>query len=98
MAKSAASAESALFVEPDRCRLKRAGFETQYRPVGGARLLLYTREQCLPDAAPARRLARVHALDLGICVEQRDGTAADRLSAEPRHEKADMRLEHLLDR
>jgi hypothetical protein len=98
MAKSAASAESALFVEPDRCRLKPAGFETQYRPVGGARLLLDTREQCLSDTASSGALAGVHALDFGIGVEQRDGAAADRLPIEPRHEEPDMRLEHLLDR
>ena len=98
MAEGAASAEPALFVKADRCRLKGSRLKPEHRFASISRLLLDTCEQCLANAPPARCLARIHALDLRIIVEERDRPAADRLSAEPRHKEADMRLEHLLDR
>src|SRR5205814_10026629 len=69
MAEGAARSKPALFVEANRRRLKRAGFETQYRPVGGARLLLDTGEQRLPDTALAgadRKSTRLNSRHLGI--------------------------------
>src|SRR5437660_675276 len=59
VAERLAGLEPAPFIESDRGRLKGAGFETQDRPVGGARLLLDTREQRLADAASADALAGV---------------------------------------
>src|SRR5712691_3421800 len=98
MAERAAEPETANFVEADRRRLVGARLKPQHRLPGVARLALDSCEQRLPDPAPARRLAGVHALHFGIVAEQGDGAAADRPVTQMGEKKAEVGLEHLFDR
>src|SRR5438128_11694658 len=76
MAERTAGPETASLVEADRRRLIGACLKPQNRLPGVARRPLDPGEKRLPDAAPARRLAGVHALHLGVAVEQGDRAAA----------------------
>src|SRR3954449_11471243 len=98
MAERAARSKTAAFVQSDRRCLQGAGLEPQSWFPGGPRLLFKAGEQRFADAPPACRRAGVHPLQFGIAVEQCDGATADRRTIYIRHEKAHIRLEHLLDR
>src|SRR5437870_2715703 len=98
MAERAAGPETVPFVEADRRRLVGARLKPQQRLPGVARLPLDTGEKRLPNPAPARRLTGVHALYFGIEVKQGNRAAADRPAIQRGDKKAQIGLEHLLDR
>src|SRR5216683_1053350 len=98
MAERAAGPETAAFVKADRRRLVGSRLKPQHRLPCLARLALDSCEQRLPDAAPARRLAGVHALHFGVAVEQGNRAATDRPAIQKGDKKAEVGLENLLDR
>jgi hypothetical protein len=98
VAERTAACEPGAAIEAEGLALVWAGLEAQNKLAGRACFVLDPAQQRLGQSPGARRRPRVHALDLGIIVEQRNAAAAGGKAIQADHEETHIRFEQSGDR